>query len=369
MDSKTLFELALVDLQKGFTTRASTRLRQASISGHRDAQLELGKLLLRFGPRHPGFDEGLSWIARSADSELAPAHHAMSALEIIQGNFEKALVHLNLAADNEWAPSMIALAVFWAERGDTHNAAAWLKKAAGRSKIGLCLSRLLKEQPASAPPLEQWMRHQQRPSDWTVWDDRLPVRTMDQFCPTLEQAWLRLHAAKNLEKARVFNPITGRSEADPIRNNRAMHFGLPPLEPVVARLVSRISSALDAEAVTAEPLAILHYSQGERYLPHCDGLGNAALQRDPLSHAGNRLYTALVYLNSPLAGGATSFPKLDVEIPPTPGRLLVFDNLSQSRDGLNSLSLHTGTPVLQGVKWLASLWLRERNIFDASATG
>lgn len=367
MDSQTLFELALGDLQKGYTTRAATRLRQASTNGHEGAQLELGKFLLRFGPRHPGVEEGISWIARSAASGFPAARHAMSALNYLQGNYHEALVELNLAAESGWIPSMIALSLFWAEHGNLHNAAGWLQKASSHSKTALCLSRLLKEKSSYTQPLDKWMPYKERSTDRTDWDARLFIRTIDHFSSRLEQAWLRLHAEPQLERARVFNPVTGRSESDPIRDNRAMHFGLPPLEPVVVRLVHRIASVLDTGALSAEPLAILNYSQDERYLSHYDGLGSAAIQRDPLGHSGNRAYTALIYLNSPLSGGGTAFPKLGVEIRPTPGRLLVFANLKASTGELDPLSLHTGSPVHQGVKWLASIWFRENDIFRVSS--
>ena len=75
-------------------------------------------------------------------------------------------------------------------------------------------------------------------------------------------------------------------------------------------------------------------------------------------HAGNRTRTVCVYLNAVEAGGATTFPVPGLSIDPLPGRAVVFDNLTH--DGSpDPDSLHAGTPVEAGEKWLATLWIRQ----------
>jgi hypothetical protein len=60
----------------------------------------------------------------------------------------------------------------------------------------------------------------------------------------------------------------------------------------------------------------------------------------------------------PLQDGATEFPVAGVTVVPKAGTAVVFDNLLP--DGSpDPDSLRAGLPVERGVKWLATLWLRQ----------
>ena len=48
----------------------------------------------------------------------------------------------------------------------------------------------------------------------------------------------------------------------------------------------------------------------------------AAFERD----GGQRLFSAMVYLNTVERGGGTGFPELGLSVQPEPGRLLIFAN-------------------------------------------
>ena len=60
----------------------------------------------------------------------------------------------------------------------------------------------------------------------------------------------------------------------------------------------------------------------------------------------------------------TDFAAMDatvagVRVKPQAGRAVIFDNLRE--DGSPDVdSLHAGTPVVRGEKWLATLWIRQR---------
>jgi len=65
----------------------------------------------------------------------------------------------------------------------------------------------------------------------------------------------------------------------------------------------------------------------------------------------------LLYLNDDYSGGSTCFPGLQLNIKGRGGDLLHFHNLRA--DGLGDRSsLHAGTPVVAGEKWLLSQWIR-----------
>lgn len=78
-----------------------------------------------------------------------------------------------------------------------------------------------------------------------------------------------------------------------------------------------------------------------------------------LVESGNRLSTALLYLNSDFKGGHTCFPALSLSIEPKPGMLVAWNNLVD--DGTrNPAALHSGEPILSGLKYIIPVHLRER---------
>ena len=113
----------------------------------------------------------------------------------------------------------------------------------------------------------------------------------------------------------------------------------------------------------AEGPIALHYAVAEEFRPHSDGIRMNA-DADRLSafeqDGGQRLFSAMVYLNYVEAGGGTGFPEVGISVQPKPGRLLIFANtLAGSRDVTN-LSIHAGEPVTSGEKWSVITWWRER---------
>ena len=133
---------------------------------------------------------------------------------------------------------------------------------------------------------------------------------------------------------------------DPIMENTALR---------VAQL--RMASAAGIDLPNAEQLTVLRYLPGQQYRPHRDYLPTGTLQMDR-PHAGNRVRSICVYLNPVEAGGATEFPVPGLRIDPLPGRAVIFDNLTPT-GGPDPDSLHAGTPVEAGEKWLATLWIRQ----------
>jgi hypothetical protein len=74
---------------------------------------------------------------------------------------------------------------------------------------------------------------------------------------------------------------------------------------------------------------------------------------------GNRIITALVYLQNAEEGGETFFTKLDMHTKPDAGDALLFWNTNS--DGSICLeSEHAGTPPVKGQKWVATKWVHER---------
>ena len=67
----------------------------------------------------------------------------------------------------------------------------------------------------------------------------------------------------------------------------------------------------------------------------------------------------MIYLNDVEDGGTTDFPRIGVAIPPQRGALIVWNNCLP--DGsLNQDTLHAGTPVITGTKYIITKWYRTR---------
>jgi prolyl 4-hydroxylase len=162
----------------------------------------------------------------------------------------------------------------------------------------------------------------------------------------------------HLRHSHIIDYATGDKRFMALRTSSDAHVD-PILETTALRLTQmRMAAAAGIDLPHAEYLTVLRYAPGEEYRPHRDYLPASAIERDR-PHAGNRIRTICVYLNAVDAGGATTFPVPDLRIDPLPGRAVIFDNLMP--DGSpNPDSLHAGTPVEAGEKWLATLWIRQQ---------
>lgn len=126
------------------------------------------------------------------------------------------------------------------------------------------------------------------------------------------------------------------------------------------RMVARLGVPL----ANAEHLDLLRYLPGQEYRPHRDYLPPSAPGNSPHPDApGQRVHTVFAYLADVEAGGETDFPLLGVRITPKTGRVVHFVNLDAA-GAPDPRTLHAGMPVRAGVKWLGTLWTRQRRIRD-----
>lgn len=165
-----------------------------------------------------------------------------------------------------------------------------------------------------------------------------------------ECAYLTAMAEPNLQPSFVTNPQTGARMPHPIRTSMGTSFGPTQEDLVIRRLNERIAHASGTRVECGEPLHMLRYTSGQEYKPHTDSMPGEANQRE---------WTVLVYLNEGYEGGATRFPRLDLEVKGAPGDALIFCNVTSAGQP-DPASLHAGLPVTGGAKWLATRWIRAR---------
>lgn len=129
---------------------------------------------------------------------------------------------------------------------------------------------------------------------------------------------------------------------------------------VAAKLEARLAHIVNWPVERGEGLQLLRYGVGAEYKPHFDWFDTRVSgHASNFGTAGQRVGTIVIYLNDVEAGGGTLFPELGLEVAPRKGGAVFFTNVTP--DGRPCpLSLHGGSPVLSGVKYVATKWMRER---------
>lgn len=131
-------------------------------------------------------------------------------------------------------------------------------------------------------------------------------------------------------------------------------------DPLVARLDAALAGFTGLDPAYGEPIQGQRYAVGQEFKAHTDYFEpNGADFHRFCSVAGNRTWTAMIYLNEPEAGGATRFKAIDKTIQPERGKLVCWNN--RRPDGsLNPSTLHHGMKVRAGTKYIVTKWYRER---------
>ena len=177
------------------------------------------------------------------------------------------------------------------------------------------------------------------------------------FTPA-ECAWLASAARPMLQPSVVVDAATGRQTRDPVRTSDGMGFTWPLENPAVHALNRRIAAASATSPEQGEPLQVLRYRPGEQYRTHFDFIPG---------FANPRVMTMIVWLNREFAGGETNFPTARLSLRGAPGDAILFRNVD--REGRRDpASAHSGQPVREGEKIVASRWIRAKP-FEPPAGG
>lgn len=128
----------------------------------------------------------------------------------------------------------------------------------------------------------------------------------------------------------------------------------------------KISKMVGIPLNCAESYQIIYYDKEQEYRNHYDGWlhDKSAKSIRCMKQGGQRLRTALVYLNDVEEGGETRMTKLNIDVNPEKGKLLVFTNVQGDTNIRHEMTEHAGRPVIKGEKWAFNLWFREapRNV-------
>lgn len=182
------------------------------------------------------------------------------------------------------------------------------------------------------------------------------VQVVEQVFDQMELDYVIHHATPMLEPAQVVYD-NASSSYHHYRTGQTAALGGRNLDIVLFWLHERITRQIGLTQVQAEPAAVIQYLPGQEYKVHLDILPVGSELVAP-EQGGQRQVTALLYLNDDMQGGATAFPKLNLSVHPVRGTLLVFDNCDAKGEYYPD-SLHAGTAVEHGEKWVMSCWYRQ----------
>lgn len=173
---------------------------------------------------------------------------------------------------------------------------------------------------------------------------------------------LRL-AAPQMKRSTVVGP-NNTGVVDNIRTS-AGTFLMRNQDEVITRIEQRLSMWTHLPPSYQEDMQVLRYGPTNKYGAHLDGL--------------ERVMSVLIYLIAPEEGGETAFPNSDgwlhpevgeptqgpfspcaqghVAYKPKQGDALMFFDMTPDYQNMDHFSMHTGCPVIKGVKWNAVKWI------------
>ena len=131
-------------------------------------------------------------------------------------------------------------------------------------------------------------------------------------------------------------------------------------DPLVKAISRRIDDLLGINGICGETIPGQRYFPGQEFKAHNDWCyTDQDYWKTERKRGGQRSWTAMAFLNKVDKGGETHFVEVGAKIEPKPGVLLVWNNALP--DGSpNDNTLHAGTPVIEGVKYVLTRWYRTR---------
>lgn len=173
-------------------------------------------------------------------------------------------------------------------------------------------------------------------------------------------------SADKMRRSTTVDPVTGKHEVIADRSSEGTFFALNA-DPFIARLDRRISEVMNWPVENGEGLQILHYGVGGEYKPHFDYFPpEEPGSQVQMTIGGQRVSTMVMYLNEVEEGGTTIFPEIGLEVVPKKGSAVYFE-YTNSQNQLDKLTLHGGSPVTRGEKWIVTKWMRQRRYGETSA--
>ncbi len=184
------------------------------------------------------------------------------------------------------------------------------------------------------------------------------VSTLHNVLDVMECSHLAVLSMPFLQPSKV---ISSSGEGKAIKGRTSMGTNFPPYRSdfVVNSIVRRLSKIAGQAANTSEYLALLKYGEGQEYRVHPDYFdANEPGLIELFEQGGQRIKTIVCYLNTVQKGGQTAFPDLGLTVSAVAGSGVFFEN-ADSEGVIYPQSRHAGLPIIEGSKWIVTLWFRK----------
>ena len=184
------------------------------------------------------------------------------------------------------------------------------------------------------------------------------VATLDN-CLTQEECEHMIRISKPAMKKSLvsFDKIGVESSGRTSQNTWIQH----DHDEITKRIGENIAKTVGMPLENAEAFQVIYYDTSTEYRNHYDSWEHDGSEKTLrcMKNGGARLKTALVYLNDVEEGGSTRLNRLDIDVLPNMGKLLIFENTYAGTNVRHPQSEHAGMPVVKGEKYAFNLWFKE----------
>jgi len=193
----------------------------------------------------------------------------------------------------------------------------------------------------------------------TVIENNEPLVLTMEDCLTEEECEHMISISKPLmKKSLVSDGKKGVESAGRTSDNAWIQHGHDEITKSIGEKIAKI---VGMPLENAEAFQVIYYDTNAEYRSHYDSWEHNGSEKTLrcMKYGGARLKTALVYLNDVEEGGSTKLSRLNIDVLPKKGKLLIFENTYPGTNIKHPLSEHAGRPVIKGEKYAFNLWFKE----------
>jgi len=158
-----------------------------------------------------------------------------------------------------------------------------------------------------------------------------------------------------------YDSAKDRDHVDDARTSSGAWLSKKSKEHAIRRFTNRVSKLSQLPQQNGEEIQVLRYEINQQYKPHHDYF-DPEYYGQFLTNGGQRVASVMLFLNNVTEGGETSFPKAGIKIKPLKGSAIIWYNVHPNNGSLDPNSMHGGNPVIQGTKYVAVQWMREKPV-------
>ncbi len=297
-------------------------------------------------------NEGLSNLVCAAELGCDESRFRLADIYFNESNVEQGFAHLKASSLNGNAHARVFIAFFdWLIHKEHDSLLEMIKL----HKQAVPFASLLYSLVSDGAKYKFEAQHEQELSIYPR------IRLLKKSVPNLLGKILMVLMGQSLQPSMVYGRGQNLASYNNVRDNFSINFSqVQPFIPlaIIKYYFSKVASLSLGQS---EPPMLMRYTAGQKFKPHHDYIDEKTLSMNAYEkQLGQRVRTLLFYLNDDYVAGETYFNNLDIKIKGAEGDVLIFDNVDDQKHPIET-SLHEGKAVINGEKWLLSIWYRENS--------